>query len=81
MEMASHFVSINVCQLFVDVVRFQFSVDVVVFGYAPYLLLSQAVKDLGDDCLLFEKFTSIDKEFFCFSLLVGFDCLLRDICA
>ncbi len=81
MEMASHIVSINVRQLFVDVVCFQFSVDIVVFGYAPYLLLSQAVKDLGDDCFLLEKLTSIDKEFFCFSLLVGFDCLLRDVCA
>lgn len=79
--MASQFVSINVRQLFVDVVCFQFSVNIVVFGYAPNLLLSQTVKDLGDDCLLFEKFTSIDKEFFCFSLLVGFDCLLRDVCA
>jgi hypothetical protein len=58
MKMASHIVSINVRQLFVDVMCFQFSVNIVVFGYAPYLLLSQAVKDLGDDYFFLEKFTS-----------------------
>lgn len=72
-ESPSDIVCVDVRQAFVYIMCIQKSVDVVVLGDAPNLLLSQAVQDLGYDCLLLHKLGPIGEVFSSFIFLISLD--------